>query len=102
MLSPSDADLVRRDPALAGLATVLDAEALVAALRRSLPEACLGAAEITYLKYKPGTNCLVGYRLEVSGIAVEAYAKAYRLDVESKLRKAREQTGVRGPLGSGR
>ncbi|HET7087176.1 MAG TPA: sulfotransferase, partial [Anaerolineae bacterium] len=54
VLSPGNVDLARRDPALPGLATVLDPEAFVGALRRSVPDADLGAARITYVKYKPG------------------------------------------------
>jgi aminoglycoside phosphotransferase (APT) family kinase protein len=102
MLSPLDADLVQRDPALPGLAIVLDPEAFVGALRRSLPDADLGAARITYVKYKPGTNCLVGYRLTVAGTIVEVYAKAYGVNAAKKLQKAHEQPGQPGALGQGR
>jgi aminoglycoside phosphotransferase (APT) family kinase protein len=102
MLSSLDADLVRRDPTLPGLAIVLDPEAFVGALRRSLPDVDLGAARITYVKYKPGTVCLLGYRLVVAGMAVDVYAKAYRTNTPEKLQKAHEQPGQPGPLGRGR
>lgn len=102
MLSPLDADLVQRDPALPGLAILLDPEAFVGALRRSLPEADLEAAHITYVKYKPGTNCLVGYRLTVAGTIVDVYAKAYGVNASKKLQKAHEQPGQPGALGQGR
>jgi len=46
MLSPDDADLVRRDPALADLATLLDPEA--AAGLFGVP-----CAEVVYVRYKP-------------------------------------------------
>jgi aminoglycoside phosphotransferase (APT) family kinase protein len=102
MLSPSDADLIRREPALPGLATLLDTEAFVTALRRSLPEAELGAAQITYIRYKPGMNCLVAYRLEAAGAPVEVYAKTYGPDAEVQLQNARQRSSVSGPLGPGR
>jgi Phosphotransferase enzyme family len=102
VLSPHEADLVRRDPALPGLAIVLDPEAFVAALRQSLPEANLGTAQITYVRYKPGMNCLVGYQLEVAGAVVELYAKAHGSDAAVKLQKARKRPSSPGPLGPGR
>jgi len=101
-LSPDDVDLIQRDPALLGLATVLDPAAFLAALRRSLPEADLKTARIIYIRYKPGTNCLVGYQLEVSGETVEAYSKAYGPDAEIKLRNACKRPALSGPLGPGR
>jgi Ser/Thr protein kinase RdoA (MazF antagonist) len=56
---------------------LLDTEAFVAALRRKLPAAGLRTARITYIKYKPRTNCLISYRLEFAEAAVTATAKAY-------------------------
>jgi len=50
MLSPPEADLVRRDGALPGLATVLDPEALIAALASALPTADVRAASIRYVR----------------------------------------------------
>src|SRR5688500_2177760 len=81
---------------------VLDPEALVNALRRSSSAAHLEAARATYVKYKPGTNCLAGYRLTVGGAEVIAYAKAFRINATRKLEQAREQPGQPGPLGPGR
>jgi hypothetical protein len=101
-LSSDNVDLARRDSALPGLATVLDPEAFVGALRRSAPDADLGAAHITYVKYKPGTVCLVGYRLTVAGTVVDVYAKAYGADASEKMQKALEQPGEPGALGRGR
>jgi tRNA A-37 threonylcarbamoyl transferase component Bud32 len=102
VLSPLDADLARRDPALPGLAIVLDPESFVGALQRSLPHAELGSACITYVKYKPGMNCLAGYRLTVTGEVIDVYAKAYGSNASMKLQKAHEQPGQLGALGRGR
>ena len=46
MLSPAEADLVRRDTPLPGLAALLDSEAFLAALKASAPEAALRAAQL--------------------------------------------------------
>lgn len=102
MLLPADLDLVRRDTALPGLATLLDPDAFVAALRPSLPEACIERAQITYIRYKPGMNCLVAYQFEAAGGVVEVYAKAHGPDAKVKLRKAHKWSSVPGPLGPGR
>ena len=101
MLLPPDAELARRDSAIPGLALLLDPEAFAAALRTALPEADVETAQATYVRYKPGTNCLVAYRLQVAGVETDVYAKAYRAGTRGKLRKARERLKVRASLGSG-
>lgn len=79
MLSRSDAAVAARDPALPGLALVLDAERVVASLRAALPEVGLLAATPTYLRYKPGTSCVAGFRVtRTDGEPIDLYAKAYR------------------------
>ncbi|MGH3090003.1 MAG: phosphotransferase family protein [Rubrobacteraceae bacterium] len=103
MLSSSVADIVKRDPTLPGLATLLDPDAFAGKLRSSLPDRDVRTADITYVKYRPGESCLVGYRIEAGESVTEAYAKAYpRSDADRRLRRAREETGVPGPLGPGR
>jgi len=104
MLSPPDADLVRRERSLPGLAVLLDPEAFVRALRPHAPDADLREASITYIRYKPGTNCLLAYRLETREGPVTAYAKVHGRDAEVKLRKGREKerVSVPSPLGPGR
>src|SRR5712691_11423600 len=101
MLSSADADLARRDPAIPGLPLVLDPDALLAALRSSLPEADLRAAEITSVKYRAGLKCLVGYQLDVAGSTVELYAKARRLDAHGRVPGPRRKLNPAGPLGPG-
>src|SRR2546426_174552 len=71
MLSSPDADLVRRDPALPGLGTVLDPARFVAALRAARPELEIEAVQVGYVDYKPGRECIVGYRLPRSERAPE-------------------------------
>jgi aminoglycoside phosphotransferase (APT) family kinase protein len=101
VLSAADADLASRDHGLPALATLLDADAFLEALRKALPETPFDRATPTYVRYKPGTNCLVAYRLD-GPETLEVYAKAHGVDAESKLHKASEQTHVEGALGAGR
>ncbi len=77
MLAPSERDLVGRDPALRGMCTALDPEALVATLRAHMPETTLLKATRTYIRYKPGANCLVAHRLSTSQGELSVYAKTY-------------------------
>lgn len=88
MLSPYDLDLARRDPALPGLATLLDPDAFVAALAGAAPARPIDDAQISYVKYKPGTNCLVGYRLRIDGALVDGYARAGRLPIGDNPRRS--------------
>jgi len=97
LLLPHDADLVRRDPALPGLAIVLDPEALAA----TLPGVPLGGLRIAYVRYRPGKNCLVAYRpaLASSGetwIPASVHAVAWRRKLWDRARPARaaEATGI--------
>ena len=77
MLSSPDADLCRRDPALPGLQTLLDPEALTA--RVAAASACLPLERFvpSYLRYKPETNCLVGFTSPDSPQAISFYGKVY-------------------------
>jgi hypothetical protein len=101
MLAPPDLDLVRRDPALPGLATLLDADAFLDALRDSAPVAVLGA-RITYVRYKPGMNCVAAYRLETAAGPLLAYGKAHGPDADVKIAKACQRAADPTSLGAGR
>lgn len=98
----ADAELASRDPALPGLAAVLDPELLGATLRAAFPSVELGRAAVEYLRYKPATSCLARCRIEVAGSNVELGVKACRRDAHEKLQKAVAHPGANGPLGPGR
>ena len=84
-------DLITRDSGLPGLAAILDPSVMAAQLAEAGAEfdgqidgqldGQLGAEaeklELQYLRYKPGTNCLAGYRLGTGPGARVFYAKAY-------------------------
>ena len=101
MLSPGSADLVGRDSVLPGLVTLLDPEAFLVALRAAFPGAEIEQARPNYVRYKPGTSCLVLYRVDVAGQTVPVHAKAFGGDAAVKLEKARLKTRVPSLLGAG-
>lgn len=91
MLSHADSELIRLDPGLPGLATLLDPDAFVARLRQSLPSLDLESARMTYLKYRPTSHCLVGYRLQgVQGWEMDVSATTYPCRRRRALAQARE------------
>ncbi len=102
MLSPANRALALRDGALPGLALLLDPPALLGLLRERWPELMLSELEPSYLRYKPGTSCLAGFRLEVGGARTWLTFAARCPDAFDKLEKALLKTGVPGPFGEGR
>ena len=101
--SPSSAvaDLVRRDPSIPGLATVLEPEVFAAALREAAPEVDLRSAEISYLRYKPRDYCRATYRLGVGGSELDVDVRAF-LPEEFGAHLGQRDPAVSGPLGPGR
>lgn len=78
MLSEADAAVVAREQALPGLALLLDASRMREALDALAPDEGITGVTPTYLRYKPGTSCVAGFRVERrSGAPVELYAKAF-------------------------
>ena len=102
MLSQPDINLVQRDKAIPGLETLLDPELFVKRLRISLPNADIRAAQPRYIRYKPGMNCLIAYRLKTGEKWIDVYAKAHSADAADKLHKAKLRKTSEGPFGPGR
>jgi aminoglycoside phosphotransferase (APT) family kinase protein len=99
-LSADDADLVARERALPGLATLLDDVAFATVLDEAYPEAGVRAAQSTYTRLKPGTNCLVAYDVETAAGATRVYARTHPRRDAGKLAAVR-RARARGPLGRG-
>ncbi len=100
MLASPDRELAERQPQLPGLGLVFDTTALAEAARRcgvELPRDC----EPTYVRFKPGTRCLVGYGLSGSHGSPLFYASAFERG-SAKLTKASERTVVEKNGGPGR
>ena len=102
MLSSAETDLVRRDPAIPGLAMVLDPDSFATALRRATPEADLRTAHITYRRYKPQAFCRVAYQLNVAGEELELDVRACRAEDVARWLEDGAPAQVAGPLGPGR
>lgn len=86
MISESDRQLVARDPAVPGLPLLLDEARLLVCLRELWPDQPLQSLECTYLRYKPGINCLAGYIAYTSGAALVFQAKARTVQHHSLVR----------------
>jgi streptomycin 6-kinase len=100
MLTCHDADLVRRDSAIPGLATILDPDAFASALSRSVRGIELRSTRITDVKYRPGRYCRVIFQVDAGGTSVDGYADAYGPG-DRQLYVKRKRI-VPGPLGAGR
>jgi aminoglycoside phosphotransferase (APT) family kinase protein len=99
MLSLADAELARRDPALPGLATLLDDSAFAAALSAQLPAARIETAKLNYIRYKPHTNCLAAYHLTMPEAEIVVCTIAYPVNAHSKLRKVCQRAHAPSALG---
>lgn len=67
MLQPADQDIVRRDPALPGLALVLDADAVSVMLGVDV--------DPVHLRYKPGVSCMATFRAGDDFITLRALTR---------------------------
>lgn len=94
--------MTARDPQLPGLAVLLDRPGLLERLGARCPGRVLSDLELTYLRYKPGTSCLAGYRLRVDGDQTWLTCTARRRDARDKLEKALDKPALPGPFGPGR
>lgn len=84
MLNAYDRDIVERDSGIRGLALLLQPEVLAAAIAEQMGETVAAPARVTYLRYKPGVNCIARFELGKQ----LGYAKAFGADAGRKLSKA--------------
>lgn len=80
-------DLIARDPEIIGLAVLLDESKVLNLMRSQMPNAGIHRVEKIYLRYKPGTNCLVKYRVLSDGGSSQWYLKAYSVSDADKLKR---------------
>src|SRR5439155_11413933 len=97
MLSPADSQLVQRDPAVPGLARLLDPDALRQTVQNLSP--ALDIANLNYVRYKPGTSCLVGFDLTSDGQRIPAWGLALNIDDAEKFSKAAVSKPIATALG---
>lgn len=106
MISADDQVLIARDATLTGLSLLLDDERMHERLAQALPDLGIRQVRAQYLRYKPGTSCLVSYCVELddgplgsSTLAIHAQTWGDR--DESRFEKAEGRPLVRGALGIG-
>ena len=75
MLATSDQAVLKRDPQLPGLALLLDTKRMLDVLQLIYPQQHIQGLTSTYLKYKPQTNCLVGFLADTSSGPMRITAK---------------------------
>lgn len=93
MLNGHDLEVTARDPGLPGLSILLDEERALGLLQRLYPEQAIRDLSVSYLKYKPRTNCLAGFAASVGAQeAIRISAKAYP-EKEYAKERARCQKG---------
>ncbi len=91
-----------RDPALPGLATLLDADAFADLLRSLAPGADVLGARGEYVRYKPGTRCLAAYRVALRDGELRVHGIAHGADAPEKLAKRSGQRAAPNALGADR
>jgi hypothetical protein len=96
-----DAAVAARDPALPGLAVLLDADAFATELAAACPSAGVRGGRAGYVRYKPGDSALVAYELDTGAGTVPAYARAQRRNDLAKLAKVRRRARTPSRLGPG-
>ncbi len=101
MLDRGDRELVSRDRELIGLRTLLDASAFTELLQQSHPDAKIEEACPYYVRYKPGTSCLVGYHVRAGELRTEVYARCHHPDSRDKATKGERLTSIPSALGPG-
>lgn len=77
MLSDADALLVERDPSLPVLGVLLDPDALRKRVARMLVSSEIRRVTVDYVRYKPGTSCLVRVRINSSAGELHGYAVGF-------------------------
>ncbi|MDH4062757.1 MAG: aminoglycoside phosphotransferase family protein [Acidobacteriota bacterium] len=92
MLSRDDARVVAADRAVPGLALALDETALAEWASRGWADLDVRSVTVTYVRYKPGTNCLAGGGLVTRAGVLPFTVKAYPYDELAPLDKARRWT----------
>ena len=98
MLARDDRELAARDSALTGLGAALDPHAL-AALLGEATGLDVRPGRASYVRYKPGTNCLVKHTVRVGSEEFGVYAKVHGVEAVAKLDKASVRHALPNALG---
>ncbi len=100
--SADDAAVITRDKALKGLPLLFTPALLAHAIERHCPRLTISSLKPTYIRYKPGMNCLIGYDMQVGSDMHWVHAKAFTSTDQHKRDKALQHEATTGPLGVSR
>lgn len=101
MLEPGDQNLVNRDCGLIGLPVLLDPSRFTALMQQTFPTAGITSTQAYYIRYKPGTSCLVACHIETAAGPTIVYARAHHPDSPEKAAKGEQLASVESLLGPG-
>ena len=93
MLTSHDLHLIERDTKLPHLRQLLDSELYTPLIRERAPETDASDVILSYLRYKPGMNCIAGYEYRAGGSTHYAYAKIFSGSQAEKRVKAHRLAG---------
>jgi len=88
MLSRYDAELALRDPLIPSLPLLFDAKAFKRKLKSTMPQLNLTELSVNYVRYKPGTSCMVAGEAKIDDEPTSYYAKGLSLESAHKIDKA--------------
>lgn len=93
---------MRRDAGIPALGVVLHRDRLREWLNRVAPHAGISEVQSYYVRYKPGTNCLVGFRARSAGGEwTHGYVCAFARGADVQISQAEMKATVAGALGPG-
>lgn len=96
--SSDDAAVITRDKALKGLPLLFTPALLAQAIEIHCPILTISDLKPTYIRYKPGMNCLIGYDMHVGSDIHWIHAKAFTSTDQNKRDKALQHEATTGPL----
>lgn len=90
MLSRHDLEVIARDPALPGLVILLDHGQALGLVQQLYPEHGISDLSVSYLKYKPRTNCLAGFTAHTAHTAQSVQSTEEPLQISAKAYPEKE------------
>ena len=96
-----DTNLMLQEATMPGLGLLLDDSRMTEFLCRSFPGHEISSVRSCYARYKPGTSCIVSYRVRADGKQILLYARCHDSQGAAKLDSALERRPIPGPLGDG-
>ncbi len=94
MLTLEDINLIERDANMPQLRTLIDRECYTKLVSKAVPESDVSNILLTYLRYKPGMNCIAGYEYRSNDQTKFCYTKIFATGQQDKKRKFVNKVGA--------